>query len=75
MLGVILAFLSVQHGLLAGRKRFGVFWRCVTVSRVTSGPLAITGSAVVLGFRVGAMRAPLHVLVVVLYSAYSGVFM
>ena len=39
--------MSVQHGLLAGLERGGVFQRCVTVLSMTPGLVAITGSAVV----------------------------
>ena len=39
--------MSVQHGLLAGLERGGVFQHCVTVLSMTPGLVAITGSAVV----------------------------
>ena len=39
--------MSVQHGLLAGLERGGVFQRCVTVLGTTPGLVAITGSVVV----------------------------
>ena len=47
MFGVVLVFVSIQHSLLVGRQHCGVFWQCVTVSGITSGPLPITGSVVV----------------------------
>ena len=51
VLGIVLAYVSVQHGLLAGLSHCGVFWHCVTVSGDFSGMtpwlLTITGSAVV----------------------------
>ena len=42
-LGIGLVFVSVQHGLLAGLERGGIFKRCVTVLGMTPGLVAITG--------------------------------
>ena len=46
-LGVGLVFVSVQHGLLAGLERGGIFQCCVTVLGMTPGLVAITESVVV----------------------------
>ena len=58
-LGIGLVFVIVQHGLLAGLERGGVFQCCVTVLGMTPGLVAITGSAVVSrGYACAICRCP-----------------
>ena len=39
--------MSIEHGLLAGLERGGVFQHCITALGMTPGLVAITGSVVV----------------------------
>lgn len=61
----VLAFVSVQHGLLAGQWRCGV----VLLLGITSGPLEITGSVLV---SKGHLVAALHILVVTYFAQHTG---
>ena len=63
MLGVVLAFVSIQCGLLGGLQHGGVSGRCITVLGVTPG---LFGDHWVSGSLEGEMCVPLHVPVVLL---------
>ena len=64
MLGVVLAFVIVQRGLLVGLKRCSVPCCCITVLGMTPGLFVDHWVSSSLEW---AMRVPLHMLVVLLF--------